>query len=150
MPYKICNKVNCNKLIDSRYTYCEAHREDEEAKRIKYIKRYDEARKCGKEFVFYRSKEWINIREVIKSKYKGICIYTYYTQNKIVKADEVHHIIEIKDDFNKRLDLDNLIPVSRSAHKQIHRLYSNSEHSKQSTIKKLKGFIARFNKEFNL
>lgn len=38
----------------------------------------------------------------------------------IEQANIVHHVIEVKEDWSKRLDIDNLVSVCHSCHNKIH------------------------------
>lgn len=148
MPYKVCSKINCNKLISIDKRYCSKHEAEYEANKKDYIKSYDNDRKDSKEFNFYRTTEWILLRDIIKNKYKGICLYTYYKENKIVKSEVVHHIVELKEDYSKRLEVSNLIPLSESAHKKIHAIYKTGKQNKEKLKKELKELKNKFEKEF--
>lgn len=71
----------------------------------------------------YSSSRWEKIRKRCLNKYDNICIYTLYKYNKILPATLVHHIIALEEDKSKAFDIDNLIPVSDLAHREIHKRY---------------------------
>jgi hypothetical protein len=71
------------------------------SKGIGYIKKY---RQDKDEQAFYNSEAWLLTREYIKGKYKGLCLYSYYVLGEIVFSDMVHHIVELKEDWDLRLD----------------------------------------------
>lgn len=148
MAYKVCSKINCNKLISIDKRYCDKHEAEYEDNKKIYLKRFDEQRKDSKEFKFYRTPEWKLMVDVVKTKYKKICLYSYYKYNKIVEATDVHHIIELKDDYNKRLELSNLIPLSSASHRKVHGYYNKSEKVKQKMIDELLYYKKRWNEEF--
>lgn len=60
-------------------------------------------------------------------KYNGIDIYTLYKHNKIVAADTVHHIELSQDRPDLFYSDTNLIPVSRTAHAEIHMRYEKDK-----------------------
>lgn len=66
---------------------------------------------------FYHSKDWERLRDYIKIKYNGCCLHCLLRSNQIV-TDRIliHHIIAIKDDWSKRLDERNLIPLCLDCH----------------------------------
>ena len=68
---------------------------------------------------FYQSTSWINTRDYIMSKYHGICQKCYERP-----AEIVHHIIWLNptniNDSNITLGEDNLMPVCRECHAEIH------------------------------
>lgn len=75
---------------------------------------------------FYSTKEWINLRERCIAKCHGIDLYSLFVLNKVEYGEVVHHIIPIVDDYDKRLDADNLIYLTECNHKLIHSLYQSS------------------------
>ena len=50
-----------------------------------------------------------------------IDLYAYYHDGKFVPATMVHHIIPVSKDYTKRLDRDNLIPLSDKRHGIVHK-----------------------------
>ena len=133
MIYKRCPR--CHKRIPEG-TKCECTKN-----RHKEYKKY---RADIKEQKFYSCGNWINKRENIKAKYKNIDLYSYYVLGIIEDADTVHHIIELKDDWSKRYDDDNLITLTESNHQLVHKAYNSSEEEKNKMIKLLKSLIEKF------
>ena len=84
---------------------------------------YDKHKRKNKEV--YNSKKWELTRQRSLATSDNMCLYTLYKYNRIVPATLVHHIIEVES--NKRLiyDLDNLIPLSDTAHREVHRRYKS-------------------------
>ena len=95
---------------------------------------------------FYSSAKWVDNRNRVVSKFLNLDIYEYYQNNRIVNATTVHHIIPIKDDFSKRLEFCNLIPVSNATHQHIHAIYEHG--NSQDMQKLLKNLLDRFINEF--
>lgn len=73
---------------------------------------------------FYRKPAWQRIRQMALSRDNGIC-QRCYKKNIIKKADVVHHIIYLIDDFQKALDLNNLESLCHACH--------NAEHDEKAT-----------------
>lgn len=82
-------------------------------------KLYDKTKRKNKEF--YGSKEWKFLREACRKKYSNICIWTLYKHKKIVKGKIAHHIVPVEVNQELALKLENLIFVSDSAHREIHK-----------------------------
>lgn len=101
-------------------------------KNAKYQKTYDKTKRENESF--YHSDEWIRIRVLIISTYIGLDLYEYFINNRIVKADTVHHIIELKEDYSKGLDINNLIPLSASSHRKIHKMYLKRKKETQDML----------------
>lgn len=142
MPKKICNFRGCHKIINYTETYCEDHKTESTQRH----KTYDLFRRNKKAAEFYHSDAWIKTREVVLNKFNHIDIYAYYIEHKIVPSNIVHHIDELKDNWNKRLDLNNLIPVSDTSHKAIHKAYeSNKAETQMLLIELMNRWINEFN-----
>ena len=71
---------------------------------------------------FRKTKAWINKSIEIRTRDKylcQVCINNLYNTINTYNYDklEVHHIISIKEDYDKRLDNDNLITLCNYHHK---------------------------------
>ncbi|MCE4957271.1 HNH endonuclease [Macrococcoides caseolyticum] len=106
----------CRELISNAESYCNQHQSN------KTSDAYNRDRyKHNKEYVnFYKSKEWLRVREDALKRDKYLCQVSL-AKGIIRSADLVHHIIEVKDDWDKRLDLDNLQSVCFEEHNKIHK-----------------------------
>lgn len=71
----------------------------------------------------------------------GIDVYLYMTEGIVVVADMVHHIIPIRDDWNKRLDVDNMMSLSSDTHSMIEQMYKKN---KSEMIRKLQEMIKEY------
>lgn len=111
-------------------------------------KEYKKYRNDSKEQSFYSSDAWIKLRATLKDRYKKLDIYSYYILNKIEYGQTMHHIEELKDNWSRRLDKDNVIYLTESNHQMIHKLYKESEGKKQETMELLFKLIDRYKKEF--
>ena len=160
---KFC--CRCDKIISRRDKYCEECQAEIDKKNKERFERYLRYRKStgkdkatynkyrsnrsDKEYQeFYNSKEWKNKRDRIIAKFKYMDIYSYYKNKEIVSATLVHHINEVKEDYSKRLDDNNLIAVSSKSHSEIHRRMNESSKEKEIVIEELMEMIKRFEKEF--
>ena len=95
----------CNSIHDSSYE-CEKKPKPEYKKNCTYIDR------------FRSSRAWRKKAEAIKKRDKYLCVYSL-SKGVIETHDlEVHHIVPIKEDWNKRLDDSNLITLTRLVHEQ--------------------------------
>lgn len=140
MPIKkICNQQRCNILIDYGIKYCPKHLKEYEQKQKERHLKYKKYRKDKAEQAFYLSDEWIKTRDSVKVKYCGLCLYSLFVLKQIVFCDTVHHIEPLKDNWDKRLDKDNLIPLCNSVHNQVHIWYKDRKVETQALLRKLKG-----------
>jgi hypothetical protein len=77
------------------------------------------------------------LRIYVLGLYKGLDLFAFFIENKIVSASTGHHIIEIKEDWSLRLTIDNVFPVSDASHKKIHVMYKKDKEGTQRLLKKL-------------
>lgn len=106
---------------------------------------YDKFQRNKKSDNFYHSEEWKRAKEYVMSIYMGVDIYAYYEHGRLEYADIVHHIIEVKADWDKRLSISNLIPVSAGSHNEIHKEMKKDAYAVQE---KLRLYKAKWKKEF--
>lgn len=138
MPiYKRCSRCG-KRLLEG--TQCECRKA-----RHKEYKRY---RGDSEEQSFYSSSAWLSIKETLKDRYKELDIYSYYVLNKVEYGQTMHHIEELKDNWSRRLDKDNIIYLTESNHQLIHKLYRESPQKKKETMKLLFELVERYKKEF--
>ena len=74
---------------------------------------------------FYNSVQWHTLRNRKFYDANGICENCYKEvdslgNHKIKQGREVHHIIFIEDNWNKRFDYDNLILLCPDCHNSAH------------------------------
>ncbi len=74
----------------------------------------------GRLAAFRNSQAWKRKREEIKRRDKNICVCCFYdiTSPKKFNSDglSVHHIVSLKEDFERRLDDGNLITLCQRHH----------------------------------
>lgn len=69
---------------------------------------------------FRNSKWWkIKVKQIMKDYHYQCQLCKYNGIDRV--ADEVHHIIPLSVDFEKRLDDNNLIPLCEQCHDDVHR-----------------------------
>lgn len=108
---------------------------------------YNRTRRNKQAAGFYVCSEWRKVRGIVLRMYDGMDIYAYYVQHRIATADMVHHIVEIEEDWGRRLEIANLFPLSNSNHGIISALYKKDEATKRATQEQLRGIIAGHWKE---
>lgn len=104
--------------------------------------------KNDKQKQFYKSKKWQNAVKIAKNKFNYLDIYSYYKLGIIEKGQVVHHIIPLDEDFNKRLNLDNMIFLTEKNHRTLHNLMKKDEESKKDVQKMLFSLIKQYEQEF--
>lgn len=68
---------------------------------------------------FYKSTAWEKCRDYILSRDLGLCQICLPTVGP-VPASTVHHKEHLRDNWERRLDPDNLISVCASCHNKLH------------------------------
>lgn len=86
----------------------------------------------------YYSNRWRTIRGQVLEEYNHICLYSFYVEKKIIKATDVHHIIELSDNSSLAYEEDNLISLSKEKHKLIHELYKEDKKKIQEQLREFK------------
>lgn len=68
---------------------------------------------------FYSTNEWRKCREEVMKEANYLCEMCLELGKITYKDLHVHHVIKVKDNWNKRIDKDNLIVVCPDCHRQI-------------------------------
>lgn len=115
---KPCAYPGCLKLItDGRF--CIKHQNQRQKQRRETDRYYDKHLRNKKSKGFYKSRAWqaVRRRALIRDHY--LC-QDCLKQHRVTKADTVHHLIEISEDYSKRLVLNNLISLCNACHNSRH------------------------------
>ncbi|MGL5084935.1 MAG: hypothetical protein ACRC68_04335 [Clostridium sp.] len=149
---KLCSHGSCHKVIEGEEKYCIKHQAQHEANEKERYKEYKKRRGTIKEKKkqqdFYNSSSWLRLRAAVIAGCYGIDIYEYYTTGRIIQGQSVHHIIEVDEDWDSRLDILNLIYISEQNHRKIHAEYNKSITKRKEIQKKLFKIIEKFEIEF--
>ena len=122
---KFCSR--CGKLISANVWYCDEctrkkEIEDEKLKK-EFNKRYNNERYKDKNNLkikrFYGSVEWSLIRREVLIRDNYLC-RDCLEKGLYKKAETVHHIEEVVDNWDRRLDKENLISLCNKCHNKRH------------------------------
>ena len=111
MPKKalhLCCKAGCGTL--TRNKYCDKHTYEKN--------RYNRERTDRQYTDFYKTKEWLTVRGIALARDRYQCVMCK-RKGIITMATMVHHIIPVKKDWNKRLELSNLMSLCECCHNGI-------------------------------
>lgn len=108
-PLRPCNKPACGQL--TRDGYCDRHK----TAKVDNNRYYDKYHRSDRSKQFYHSSAWKRARDLIRIRDNGLCIECL-NQKRITVGTIVDHIIPIKQNWNKRLDEDNLQLLCQSCH----------------------------------
>ncbi len=118
-----------------QYAERQAHRGKVRQARYNHDVRYTRDKKLH---VFYNSPEWLQLKQSLINRYHGLCVYSYIVEHKIIRADEYHHIEPIREAWDKRLDADNIIPLSATVHHGVvAQMYKEDKVKAQSYLREL-------------
>ena len=95
----------------------------------------------------YHSALWKRLCGEVKEHYSHMDIYSWYVLGRIEVGAIVHHVIPIKDDYDRRFDIGNLIYLTYENHTLIHQIYSQSAERKAQMQQELMKLIAHWNDE---
>lgn len=137
---KYCSRVGCNRLIDITERYCPIHTKTNAERNAEY----DRTRRDKKAKAFYNSKEWETAREAVLARDNGIDIYIYCTEGRVVPATMVHHIVELREDYSKRINLNNLISVSEETHERTIKKEYRTKETKERMQQELRRCIKKW------
>lgn len=72
---------------------------------------------------FYNSKEWRETRSKVLIKHLYMCKQCLNDGLAVNRSKRliVHHVIELKDDWSKRLDMNNLEVLCGTCHNKLHK-----------------------------
>lgn len=117
-----CKYKGCIELTRNENGYCDKHTEEykesiEEAKRERN-RLYDKNREKNISD-FYHSKQWQKLRLVALQRDNYLC-QDCLKEKKIANAEHVHHIDEVKDNWKRRFDIDNLVSLCQPCHNRRH------------------------------
>ena len=129
---KFCSHCGCSRLIDCTERYCDVHKKRDKAESDK---QYDKHQRNKESKAFYNSTAWKRKRQQILIRDKGIDVYVYMTEGRVVKAEHVHHIVEIDEDPSLALIDDNLISLSAATHSIISGVYKEARKRQQMQAK---------------
>ena len=133
---KPCAYHGCRNLIrDGRF--CFKHQEESKNQRKESNRYYDQYLRNKKARLFYNSKAWLATRQYVLTKYNYLDLYDYYINSRVTRATAVHHIEELEEAWEKKLEISNLIPLSSSNHNHMDLLYRHDKEGTQALLREL-------------
>jgi len=149
---KLCSWRGCSKICNAEDKYCSYHQDKfikvERERYKEYSKRRREDKEQRKHQDFYNSNDWKRIRDAVISSCNGIDLIEYYRTGKVVQGERVHHIVELDEDWNCRLDINNLIYLTEQNPSRVHVEYDKGDREKKQMQQILFGLLEKWNKEF--
>lgn len=97
---------------------------------------------------FYNDKAWLSFKTGQEARQLGMDIYEYYTTGNIIAAENYHHIEEVIEAWDRRLDVYNVLGLSEANHRRIHIEYNRGEAAKRKLQRNFFNMLERFYREF--
>lgn len=107
MVRKKCSYPGCRTYVDYKTRHCEEHNGQID-------KDYNRFTRDKESADFYNSMAWRRTRKAVLME-QPLCVRCL-EEGVVETAVIVDHVIELKDDWEKRLDITNLHPLCRSCH----------------------------------
>lgn len=139
----LLKSCRCGKVISQSVKMCEECEKKQQSRHVEYNRTKRSDRAAG----FYISKEWRALRECILKAFDNVDIYALYEEHRLLKCNQVHHIVELEEDWDQRLNPLNLIPLNQQTHNTVTARYKQSRVSMRETQKLLNSLIERHFKE---
>ncbi|WBL53610.1 HNH endonuclease [Bacillus phage yong1] len=112
-PLRVCPAPGCPSLTRDRY--CDEHKTQQQEE----TKHYNKHSRNKTITSFYKSTDWKRTRQLGLIRDNYLCQHCL-KDHCFTPADMVHHIVEVKEDWSKRLDLDNLVSLCNACHNKVH------------------------------
>ena len=139
----LLKSCKCGKLISQSLKMCK----ECEGKYPSRHVIYNNTKRSKTAAEFYLSKEWRAMRTCIINVFDNIDIYALYMEHELLTCEMVHHIVELEEDWEQRLNPLNLVPLNQRTHNKITALYKQSKSSMKTTQKQLRELIEYHFKE---
>lgn len=152
MLKKLCSAPGCYKVVEAGVKYCDRHHEKDKERQRQRNRVYKSQRMQDKDEAarqkFYASETWKRFRKAQETRQLGIDVYEYYTTGRIIRAEEYHHIKEVKESWEDRFNEKNVIGLSKENHAKIHEEYTSGYVEKKRMQRTLWEMLMDFETEF--
>jgi hypothetical protein len=151
MRRKMCAHVGCAIAVPFDQRFCQKHADDNKRYQAERQARYDKTVRLVRDadiHAFYLTPEWNTTKQVVRDKFKGLCVWSYFVDGMIIKGEEPHHIKPIRTEWELRLALPNLIYLSHAVHMKVEAAYRKSEKIKKQVQDQLFDLMKRWENEF--
>lgn len=132
------HKCRCGKNIPQEQKLCANCEKTNKSRHTEYDKKYRNKENAN----VYSGKTWrTKVRPHIMQIYQGFDLYLMCKAHRLVNADMVHHIIEVSEDYSKRYEFSNLIPLTNKTHAFISKIYEQGGEPKRRLQRELSEMV---------
>ena len=89
----------------------------------------------------YHTAKWARLQHTMMARYSGLDAYAMSEHKRIEQADVVHHIVTAEEQPELFWTMDNLIPLSRHSHDEVHTAYREGGAAKEAVQAKLRALV---------
>ena len=114
---KLCSK--CGAVVPLGETYCDNCKPQKKVTREE-LEIDDSEEADARAEAFYCSKQWKLFRKGILARDHYLCV-NCAAHGRLSVASDVHHIVRVKQDWNKRFDSSNCISLCKACHNRADR-----------------------------
>lgn len=118
-PPRPCLRPGCPNLVRPPERYCPQHLAWAQQRAAEAQRHYDEQERDPRIVEFYHSAAWQALRLRALERDAYLC-QPCLRERRITRADTVHHIVPVKQAWERRLDLSNVESVCRDCHARLH------------------------------
>lgn len=123
----------CGRLIPQGVEMCQLCKKKHGSRHMIYNREIRDKKSAA----FYSSRAWRTLRDAMIQLFDGVDIVAFYEQGELLEADRVHHIEELKEAWDLRLEPMNLIPLNNATHTRITLEYKTSRAAMEACQKRL-------------
>ena len=105
---------------------------------------YNQQARSKRAAAFYVSRAWRIMRARILDLFDGWDIVAFYEDGELIKAEEVHHIEELEEDWDRRLDPMNLVPLAHATHTRVTAEYKRGPEAAEACKARLRGYVKKW------
>lgn len=117
-PLRPCARPGCPRLVRPPDRYCREHVAWAKQRAAAAQRHYDEHERDPRIVEFYHSPAWQALRLRAMERDAYLC-QRCLRERRITRADTVHHIVPVEQDWSRRLDLSNVESVCRDCHARL-------------------------------
>ncbi|NMM65486.1 hypothetical protein HBE96_23185 [Clostridium sp. P21] len=145
MPiYRKCTECG-KKVLEG--TLCQCEQDKKRKSYLDYKRRRMKDKEEKERQKFYSSNSWLRCRDSVIAHQLGLDLVEW-SKGNIVQAETYHHCIPIKEDWNKRVDSNNIIGLTQENHIRVHKMMDKSNKDKENIQKALSDLIRKFEDEY--
>lgn len=144
MIYRLCTV--CGRKVP-QYELCQC----EHKKKLDNYRDYQRRRMLDEEekerVIFYQSDEWKQCRDTVARHQYNMDLIEW-SKGNIVQAELYHHVVEVRQSKEERLDIYNIIGLTQANHNKVHAFMNQGYREKKKIQDMLMEILDKFEAEY--